>query len=201
MNRAQYLKELSKYLDKLPKADFEDAINHFEECFDEVGVEGEASLIAELGKPRVVATDLLSNLIVEDKRVDDPVAEQKKNNKFGKTLLISLLCILAAPIGLPLTIAFIALVFALLMVVGAIIIAFASICIAGFAVTIKLLFIGLLTTATSFSGGLILIGSGLLVLTLTILGGAITYLFVRLLVYCLKRIVAYVSSKGVNGHE
>ncbi len=126
MNRAQYLKELSKYLDKLPKADFDDAINHFEECFDEVGVEGEAGLIAELGQPRVVATDLLSNLIVEDKQVDDPVVEPKKNNEFGKILLISLLCILAAPIGLPLTIAFIALVFALLIVVGAVIIVMGS---------------------------------------------------------------------------
>ena len=36
MNREEYLRELSKYLKKLPKKDYDDTMNYFEEYFDEV---------------------------------------------------------------------------------------------------------------------------------------------------------------------
>ena len=54
MNREEYLRELSKYLKKLPKKDYDDTMNYFEEYFDEVGVEGEQDLIRELGSLQVL---------------------------------------------------------------------------------------------------------------------------------------------------
>lgn len=66
MNREEYLRELSKYLKKLPKKDYDDTMNYFEEYFDEVGVEGEQDLIRELGSPSAAASEILSKLLNEN---------------------------------------------------------------------------------------------------------------------------------------
>ena len=37
MNREEYMKELARYLRKLPPADLQDALDYFQEGFDAVG--------------------------------------------------------------------------------------------------------------------------------------------------------------------
>jgi len=49
MTRTEYLAELEKYLKKLPRKDYQEAMDYFTEYFDEVGPEGEAAAIADLG--------------------------------------------------------------------------------------------------------------------------------------------------------
>lgn len=49
MNREEYLKELSKYLKRLPKKDYDDTMNYFEEYFEEVGIEGEQDFNKRIG--------------------------------------------------------------------------------------------------------------------------------------------------------
>ena len=66
MNREEYLKELSKYLKRLPKKDYDDTMNYFEEYFEEVGIEGEQDLIRELGSPSTAASEILSKLLNEN---------------------------------------------------------------------------------------------------------------------------------------
>lgn len=218
MNKEEYLKQLSKYLSKLPKEDYEDAISYFEECFDDVGVEGEQRLIEELGSPRSVATEVLSNLMTEkvdmvnsnyslvkySPKDDDSktIKEDKvkfKNKKEKKSIwnivLIAILCILAAPIGMPLMIALFAVVFSLVVTVGALIISAGAVCLSGFVVAVKLFVVGLFTFSISPSGAIILVGSSFISVAIGLIMMILIFLFVKFLIYCLKSIVGYVSNK------
>ncbi len=195
MNRETYLKDLSKYLSKLPKADYEDAMGYFEECFDEVGVDGESTLIEELGTPRDVATEMLSNLASEKLELDKKELSKGGENNIAKGLLITVLLIFAAPIGIPLTIALIAVIFALLVCLGAFIFSAGMIALSMFLVGIKLLIIGISTFTLSFSGALVIVGSGFVSLALAIFTLVLTILFCKFLRFCLKKIVEFISSK------
>ena len=47
MTRTEYLAQLDKYLKKLPRHDYQEAMDYFVEYFDEAGPENEAQVIAE----------------------------------------------------------------------------------------------------------------------------------------------------------
>ena len=52
---------MRKYLKRLPKDDYENAMEYFTEYFDDAGNDEEA--IRELGSPREAASDLLAALL------------------------------------------------------------------------------------------------------------------------------------------
>ena len=49
MSREEYLNQLHKYLRKLPRQDYEDAMEYFTEYFQETDEEGAEELMKELG--------------------------------------------------------------------------------------------------------------------------------------------------------
>ena len=49
MTSGEYLKQLEKYLRKLPQSDYEDAMEYFTEYFADAGPENEQAVIKELG--------------------------------------------------------------------------------------------------------------------------------------------------------
>ena len=49
LTKEEYLAQLKKYLKRLPKEDYNNAMDYFTEYFEDVGPEGEAALIQELG--------------------------------------------------------------------------------------------------------------------------------------------------------
>lgn len=61
MTRAEYIKSLEHLLAALPETERRDALNYYEEYFDDAGVEKEADTIAELGTPEEVAQKILEN--------------------------------------------------------------------------------------------------------------------------------------------
>ncbi len=195
MNRETYLNELSKYLKRLPKVDYEDAINYFEECFDEAGEDGEENLIAELGSPRDVATEVLADLASEKLEIKEELNKRSTDKKTSKILLITVLLVFAAPIGIPLTITLIAIIFSLIISFGSFIVAgfFATLGI--FLAGIKLLVIGTLTFVVSVSGALVLVGAGFGALSLSILLLVLTILLCKFLSFCMQKIVNFVASK------
>lgn len=210
MNRQEYLRELSKYLKKLPKKDYEDTMEYFEEYFNEVGEEGEQALIEELGEPRVAAAEILSRLLnnnfsatstdenFEKMKKDSTEYSNKKakNNTLFRTLIIALLCVLAAPIGIPLTITVVAVLFALFIVAVSLFIAFGAIIFAIILMLIKLIFVGIpmLIFGSGFAG-LILIGSGLIALSfgmLLVLGLKTIYFLISKFV---RSMISFISRK------
>ena len=48
MTKSEYLAKLDKYLKKLPKEDYQEAMDYFREYFDEAGPENEEEVVAEL---------------------------------------------------------------------------------------------------------------------------------------------------------
>ena len=73
MTSGEYLKQLEKYLRKLPQSDYEDAMEYFTEYFADAGPENEQAVIKELGTPKQAAAELMRNLL-----------KRKKNRKRRK---------------------------------------------------------------------------------------------------------------------
>lgn len=63
MNKDEYLKELRKNLKILKQSDRDEAIEFYEEYFDEAGVENEAKVIEELGEPKALAKKILVDVV------------------------------------------------------------------------------------------------------------------------------------------
>ena len=86
MTREEYMTKLQKYLRKLPKQDYEDAIEYFNEYFSDTDEEGQQRLMDELGTPKEAAADLMYNLLDRKIQEQDESGEEKKSKK-GITLL------------------------------------------------------------------------------------------------------------------
>ena len=77
MNRDTYLQELKKGLKILPQYDRDEAIEFYEEYFDEAGVENEAKVIEELGDPKVLAKKILVDVV--DRKYEETMAASNAN--------------------------------------------------------------------------------------------------------------------------
>lgn len=116
MTRSEYLAQLEKYLKKLPAKDYQEAMDYFTEYFDEVGPEGEAAAIAELGSPKEAAHEIIINLLDKKIEEDSQKAGSVKNSK--QIVQIAILSILAAPLAIPLLILALTLVFTFFLLVS-----------------------------------------------------------------------------------
>ena len=77
MNKETYLQELRKGLKILPQYDREEAIEFYEEYFDEAGVENEAKVIEELGEPKILAKKILVDVV--DRKYEETMAASSGN--------------------------------------------------------------------------------------------------------------------------
>lgn len=168
MTKADYMKTLAYSLRHLPKEEFEQAMDYFEEYFAEAGPENEQQAIEDLGSPDEAAKTLIINLAA--KNVEEPPKTVKHS---FKAVWIGLIALCAAPIALPLAFCLIcviaALIFAILCVLGGILLsAFCVLAAAviGFIGGIALLF-------SSFANGIATLGFSLLCA-----GGGVLFLFV-----------------------
>ncbi|WP_297664591.1 DUF1700 domain-containing protein [uncultured Streptococcus sp.] len=116
MTRTEYLAQLEKYLKKLPAKDYQEAMDYFTEYFDEVGPEGEAAAIAELGSPKEAAHEIIINLLDKKIEEDSQEAGSVKNSK--QIVQIAILSILAAPLAIPLLILALTLIFTFFLLVS-----------------------------------------------------------------------------------
>jgi uncharacterized membrane protein len=102
MNKSEYMKALSHNLRRLPKEDYDRAVEYFEEYFAEAGPENESQAIEDLGDPGAAASELLMNL------AEKTSVEQPRSIRRGLSAIwIGILGICAAPIALPLAFALI----------------------------------------------------------------------------------------------
>ena len=116
MTRTEYLAQLDNYLKKLPAKDYQEAMDYFTEYFDEVGPEGEAAAIAELGSPKEAAHEIIINLLDKKIEEDSQEASSVKNSK--QIVQIAILSILAAPLAIPLLILALTLIFTFFLLVS-----------------------------------------------------------------------------------
>lgn len=170
MTKVEYLAKLDKYLRKLPKEDYQEAMDYFSEYFEEAGPENEAQVIAELGTPKEAARDIISRLL------DEKIIDQEKTPKSRVSMVwLAILAILSAPVTLPLALfLFLAVITILALGVAAIAVVL-SLGVAFLTSGIYMLFdswsyLNISFSATALSFGLGLLALGLSLLTLLAAG-------------------------------
>lgn len=178
MSRQEFMERLNRLLSDIPANERQEALNYYENYFEDAGPENEAKIIKELESPEKVAASIKKDLFGEnygsytyvDRQVNqDKVKEQ--NAKTQRNILIALLLVLTFPIWigligglfgvfvgiiaaiLGLGVAFIACA-AVFLIVGCILIG----------VGITKIFLGFIPT------GLVILGVGTLMLSAGILG-------------------------------
>ncbi|CYU03610.1 DUF1700 domain-containing protein [Streptococcus suis] len=164
MNRKEYLQNLEKYLKNLSKEDFQDTLDYFNEYFDEK--ENDEQAIQELGSPKEAAHEILANLYDKEKTEDKPNTRNM--------VWLTILAILAAPIGVPLAITLVALFITLLLIIFSLFLLLISLWIVLFSLTIAQLLLAFDLFTLSWSTSLLFTGLALFCLPLTLLGSKFT---------------------------
>lgn len=156
MNREAYMDRLKHRLRRLPKEDYDRAIAYFTEYFEEAGSGQEAQAIEDLGSP-----ELAADQIIQDFAVENAAEPAKGVKKSFSALWIGLLAVFAAPVALPLALAFGAVLLALLLVMIALLASFFLIALSLAISALPCVFVGLFMMFTSFADGLATMGFGL----------------------------------------
>lgn len=187
LTKEEYLAQLKKYLKRLPKEDYNNAMDYFTEYFEDAGSKGETSLMQELGTPKEAAYDILDNLISEKKK--DP------GTPVWKIILLTFLAICAAPLGGSLLIAVIAAALAcVLVIIAGLLCIFAlgavSVIIGG-----KLFLRGAVAITASLSGASLISGAGLFSIGLGILAVLAVIYFCKWVILGLAHLIQNMSRK------
>lgn len=201
MKTDEYLRQLSKYLKKLPKADYDDAMEYFTEYFVETDENEAKKLMDELGTPKEAACDIISNILekkIDEKKQADSEKKQVDSDKksvFG-VLWIALLAIFALPVATPLLISGLIVMFCVLLcVVLAVLCVFLfGVCaaIAGMAVIAR----AIVTVKISISSAIMLSGLGLAAIGVGIIILLLGVLCVRLFAELIIKFAHKASKRG-----
>lgn len=157
MTKSEYLKQLKKYLHRLPREDYENTMEYFEEYFEDIGDENVAQAIEELGTPKEAAAELLNQML--DTQLH---TEKEQSGSLKKTLLLSGLCILAAPIGIPLFIVLLAVLFCVFVCIGCLFFTAGILLVSTVFVAGYIFLRGFISLTVSIPGALVLIGLALI---------------------------------------
>lgn len=112
MNKNEYMRQLARKLRRLPKEDYDKALAYFDEYFEDAGPENEQQAIADLGSPEEAAKELIMNLA--EQNIEEPPKTMKKGLS---AVWVGILGVCAAPIALPLMLAFVVVAVALIFTV------------------------------------------------------------------------------------
>ena len=91
MTKKEYMKKLAYQLRRLPKEDFDKAMDYFEEYFEDAGIENEQKAIEDLGAPEEAASALILDLAQEN-----AVKPPKTMKRRFSALWIAILALFAA---------------------------------------------------------------------------------------------------------
>ncbi|MCL2332180.1 MAG: DUF1700 domain-containing protein [Actinomycetia bacterium] len=174
MNKTEYLAELRSRLKNLPAGEVDEALSYYEEYLNDAGPENEAITLAALGTPAEVAASIISDYAVRGVSGE----EGKKSTGNGLSVIwIVILGILASPIALPLAIAAVVVIVALLASAFAVLLSLAASAVALVVSGLASMVGGAIVMFQSFATGLLFIGTGLISIAVGIaLGLAVAWL-------------------------
>lgn len=116
MSKEEYMRQLKERLKRLPKEDFANAVEYFEEYFAEAGEENEGKAIEDLGTVQEAADQIIRDMALNYSK--EPV----KNVRSGiNGLWVAVLALFAVPLALPMLFAGMMLALAVAIVVFALI--------------------------------------------------------------------------------
>lgn len=195
MNRTEYMERLQHRLRRLPKEDYERAIAYFTEYFEEAGPERETQAIEDLGSPELAADQIIRDFAVEN--AAEPAGDVKKG---FSALWIGILAVFAAPVALPLALAFGAVLLAFVLVVVALLFSVFLIAVSVTVSAIPCVLVSFWLLFTSFADGLATLGFGLILMGVGILMTLLSFFFTR---WCLHGMTCLFGSivKGGGHYE
>lgn len=170
MDRKEFIRELRRELEHIPFEERENAVNYYEEYFDEAGPEEEREVIQNLGSPKQVARQIIADYTVKD--IDRPIKTPREG--FSKIWMV-VLAIFASPIAIPLAFAVVAVALALVISVAAVIFAFGAVVLAMVLGGILFVVAGFTLIITDVITMLYFIGAGAAMIGLGILIGYFTF--------------------------
>lgn len=164
MNRRDFFAVLIGELKNIEPTELQDVLQYYNEYIDDAGEENEEAVIAELGSPKELAVVIKANSSIKYLETGKPSTKKSLN-----AVWIAIGAIFAAPIALPLAIAFGSLAIALVITFAILIfsIFIVSFC---FAVSGILVAIGsFIIIPTSFPSFVLMLGVGMIFAGLSIL--------------------------------
>ena len=202
MNKDQYLECLKNNLRNIPVEEINNILDYYRGYFEDAGIENEQMVIAELGKPEIVASKICADYVIKEiESHNEPIKNVLQVKKGLSDIWIMVLAICGFPIWFPLVITVAAVVFSLVIAVFSVVFAFvvASIAIVGsglcaLIVGICVLFIHMPTGLATLGTACVAIGFGFLFLVATVWMGN---LFKNLIL----RIAKIRIKKGVKNNE
>ena len=212
MTRQEYMEQLKKYLKRLPKEDYENAIEYFSEYFDEAGLQKEQQVMKELGEPKEAARELLLNLLQESVENDQDIVEEKaavqpeaasggKKRSPGKIILLAILVLCASPVSLALLVGVLAVLLAVVITATAVIFSLGITSIAATAGGIVTVGFGATLVLISAAAACIMIGGGFLMAGIGILAGVLTIYICKWCANGIGRLVNRFVRKKVRKDE
>ena len=230
MTRKEYMEQLRKYLKRLPKEDYENAIEYFSEYFDEAGPENEQQVMEELGEPKEAARELLLNLLQEsvgdgkdstgEKETELPAEgfgnqrsaagqntaastsdSTKKKRSPGKIILLAILVLCASPVSLALMFSALAVLFAVVVVIASVIFSLGVTSIATIAGGIMVAGFGATLILKSVAAACMIVGGGFLMAGAGILVGVLTIYICKWCATGIGRLVNRFVRKKVRKDE
>lgn len=177
MTRNEFIAELRGRLAVLPPEERENALQYYEEYFDDAGPENEQAVIQELGSPENVANRILSgegNIVGSYAwRTPTRGSTAKQADTMGLKIAVAVLAVLSSPVWLTLLLVFAALLFsavilaaAALLAVFAMAVAAAVVCVACLAVGVRMVFTDPVNGGFVLSIGLMGLGGALILFPL-----------------------------------
>ena len=158
MNQTEYLNQLNRYLKKLPKSDYENAMDYFTEYFEEAG---EQRAIEELGTPKEAAAEILNNLLNQNSE-NGQAAGSYNTRSLRQTAAMAYMSILTTPYGLPAALGIIILTLVAVLVLSCIALAALICSMVLLWLGAKYLIRGFMALPHSRSGACMLAGTGIL---------------------------------------
>ena len=219
MNRKEFMERLAKLLWNISESEREEALQYYNDYFDDAGIENESRVLEELGSPEQVAQKIKAGLSdaasefseqgYQDTRfrnsqevISQEQAEQERRGEHNpqagtdiwKIIAIVLLCVLAAPVVLPLG-------FAVVVAAFSVVVGIAAVCfgivIAGFAILLSgsvVIGVGVAEIFVTPPVGMALTGVGCLIFALGVLLSLFTiWCCVKILPWLIRGIVGLLS--------
>ena len=193
MNKEQFMNQLESLLKDIPQDERADALQYYENYFEESG-KAEEEVIQALGSPGIVAQKIRENITscsgTYKVEIEDKKNTQQKNNsgigqegKWLKIIGIIFLAIFVAPIVIPILASVVIVIVSILF---SVVVTLISLILSSYFVGVISIILGILRLFMLPSVGIFFLGIGLIGISVGIL---CTILFKKLIFYLSKKVV------------
>lgn len=199
MNKHEYLAVLNKELHKLPEEERKNAIQYYIEYFDDAGMENEQRVILELGHPKEVANEILSDYAI--KRINMPTLSQPFDKKPLAFLKWAIIALVASPIALPIAFCLLLFILGVMVATLLLVILLVGTAVVGIAAGVIAVAVAFYLSFADFATAICAAGLGVIVIALSILFGMFGVGIGRLIIKLIKKLITFVVERRKKKYE